>query len=543
MKRILPSVLIILFYNVLGAYAEDEHHVSTEITKKHILLEEYTGIYCGNCPEGDAIAHTLLQATPEAHTISIHAGYYAEPRSGAPDYRIDGGEEIVDYFNVTFYPSGAINRRVFDGTISEVLDRSYWIQYSKTIAAEDAPVNLYLSSTYDGDTRELTIHVEGYFTAEEQMDEQELTILWTQDNIVGFQNGSTTGDNYNHMHMLRGFVTPTWGEELDSPKQGEYFEKDYSLTLPEDVKEIEVKAEDIEIIAFVTNGKSNVLNATATKPVYDNFDMPLAGVISEPKIPISSYYGYNFFEVELANKSNHAIETATFDIEVNGTHYESEWNGAIVPFGKEEIMVACNYEMDWSELNSYKVTLVKINGEEVDESSLEGTFSAPQEATPVITVNLKTNREAAENHYYVKDEDGNIIQELGPYEDGVSAEYEETVTLEANKVYCFEITDAWGDGIYSPRGNFTTHSSDGSLILQILDVADFGARCFVYTSKDVDAIRMVENDGLSDMDNVDVYSTDGHKVFSGKLTDIHLPAGCYILRDKESGAIVKKTIH
>jgi len=47
----------------------------------------------------------------------------------------------------------------------------------------------------------------------------------------------------------------------------------------------------------------------------------------------------------------------------------------------------------------------------------------------------------------LKDADGNTLREFGPYQDGVSATYEETVEgLDEGKTYCIEILDSAGDG-------------------------------------------------------------------------------------------------
>ena len=55
-------------------------NVSTEPQNKKALIEEFTGINCGNCPDGHAIAAKLQLAQPEnVYTIAIHAGHYAEP--------------------------------------------------------------------------------------------------------------------------------------------------------------------------------------------------------------------------------------------------------------------------------------------------------------------------------------------------------------------------------------------------------------------------------------------------------------------------------
>lgn len=384
--------------------SDEEHSVSTEVSAKGVLLEEFTGINCGWCPQGHAIAAKLAKASPEVYVVAVHAGSFSTPAYDEPDFRIDEGEEIVRQFNVenSGYPSGMVNRHDYYDTGNPVCSRNLWKPYTKIGVSEVAPVNLLVTGSYDGATRQLTVHVEGYYTAEKQAENQALCVLWTQDNIMGPQNGGLVGDEYMHQHVLRGYLTDLWGDALDSPAKGEYFSRDYKLTLPESIKNVEVKPEDVRIIAYVMSDKRDIQNVTGCKPVYSNYDMPLGGVIAAPKIPIGSYWGCNFFEMELTNKSNKAITEATFDVDVNGKVVTASWNGMIPSFETKEIVVKCNYEIKEEGQNDYKISLRSINGQNVEESSFGGIFTSPIQATPDVTVKLSTNKEADENHFTLR---------------------------------------------------------------------------------------------------------------------------------------------
>jgi hypothetical protein len=52
--------------------------VPTTVQKKAIVLEEYTGIYCGYCPDGHKRAAAIKAANPSAVIIAIHAGNFAD---------------------------------------------------------------------------------------------------------------------------------------------------------------------------------------------------------------------------------------------------------------------------------------------------------------------------------------------------------------------------------------------------------------------------------------------------------------------------------
>lgn len=513
--------------------------VETGVTARAVLLEEFTGIHCGFCPQGHAIAKKLAKARKDIYVVAIHGGSYAVPGSDEPDFRTEEGEDIVRHFDVTGFPCGMINRRDVMDTGTPVYGRNMWKALAKAAVAETAPVNLLATSRYDGATRELTVHVEGFFTAAEQPAGQCLNVLWTQSGIVGPQNGGLVGDEYVHRHVLRGYISDCWGDAIDAPAQGGYFERDYRMTLPESVKGIGVAPGDVDIVAFVTVGRQDVANVTACKPSYVNCDMPAGGVLSEPKMPVGSYWGCNFFEAALSNKSDKPITAATFEVEVNGVAATSDWEGFVPPFGTEEITVRCNYAIKETGQNQYRITLKTVNGEDVPESSLGGTFASPRAATLQISVDLKTNREAGENRFCVRDADGAMVAEFGPYPDGQSATATESVTLEAGRIYYIEVTDSWGDGIYSPAGYITSHSADGSLIEQVYSIDDFGVRSFFRTSKETAGISGTDAgaDGM-----VAVWRLDGTMAYSGPRRGMDIPDGTYIVCDRASHKIGKMTI-
>lgn len=552
MKRTRLLTLLFIAANLIGgsvpAFADANdgtgYSVPTDEQLKGALLEEFTGIHCGNCPSGHAIAQQLANACDRVYVVAVHAGSYATPAFDQPDFRIDEGEEMVEEFGTerVGYPCGMINRHDFLSSGSPVCSRSMWKVLAKAATSETAPVNLLAKASYDGNTRELKVHVEGYFTAAEQAADQHLNIIWTQSNILGPQNGGLMGDEYVHRHMLRGFITPLWGDTLDTAKQGTYFARDYTITLPEAIKDVTVKAEDIEVIAFVTNDKRDVQNVTGCKPEYTNYSKPLAGELSAPLIPIGGYWGCNFFEATLTNNSDKTLTEATFSIDINGTAKTATWTGEIAPFESKEITIRTQYDVEDNVQNKFSITLLSLNGQQVEPSVLSGTFTSPREATPEISLKLKTNKESDENTFCIKDADGQTVKEFGPYPTGSVTETTESVTLEPNRIYYLEITDKWGDGIYSPAGYVVVRSSDNSLVDQIYAIDGFGTRTVFRTSKEAVGIKDVTAQSTADADIV-AYSTDGTVAYKGKRSAMNVIPGVYIIYDSTSRTISKVTIN
>mgnify|MGYP001523423556 FL=1 len=102
------------------------------------------------------------------------------------------------------------------------------------------------------------------------------------------------------------------------------------------------------------------------------------------------------------------------------------------------------------------------------------------------------------------------------------------------------MTDLWGDGIYTPMGYYTAYSSDGSMIEQVYDIPDFGARSIFRTSKETAGIGTVA--GHPADGDVKVYRLDGTVAYSGKRDSVNLPAGVYVVYDADTRTVTKQII-
>lgn len=557
------KILLFSIYVACTAPTAHAYEVPTTQQKKNILLEEFTGIHCGYCPQGHAIANNLLIAQSEyIYVIAIHSGDFSKPSSDQPDFRTERGDLINQTIGAEFYktgyPSGMINRHTFAGN-SPVTGRGDWTKDAKDQNAETALVNLLLKSTYDGNTRQLNVTVEGYYTQDSGQDFNLLNIALTQSNIKGPQNGGAMGSDYIHNHMLRDYLTPSWGDTIQTTKQGDYFTRTYIYTLPEKIKGTDVKAENIELVAFVCNDKTEVLNVTGGKPAYSNFDKPLNATISPSSQTIKINYGYNFFEGILKNESNQAITSAEFLVTINGVSQNVNWNGEIHAFESLPISLKVS-PYEFIPQNECTITLTKLNGQDISGNNITYTFSAPYECTPELVIELQTDLYADENRYAIKDQDGNTVKEFGPYPTDKKAVYTETASLEQGKIYCFEVNDLWGDGIQQPKGYYKLiNQEDHSMIVQQYDIKLFGDRFFFKTSLTSGIDEAVSERGAkvfscdgetevcftpanSGITIVELYSAEGIKVtsntlkvYSGQTTSqtlstSALPAGIYFIK-------------
>jgi hypothetical protein len=239
--------------------------VSTNPELRRIVVEEFTGIYCGYCPDGATKVQAILDKYPgRAMAIGIHSSnQYSLPQNGSghPDFRTTHGPSFQTLSGLNAFPAGMISRSQPPAGQSQCCAQSYstslamnrtnWMSMADDIidAQEYSPVNVGLRTTWNETTRELTIDCEVYFTASEPAEDR-LHVMITESNIIGFQSDYTNGNTnyYNHKHVLRQAVTNYIGELIATTTQGTLFTKTYTVTIP-----ASWKIQNCEVVAFVTD--------------------------------------------------------------------------------------------------------------------------------------------------------------------------------------------------------------------------------------------------------------------------------------------------
>lgn len=258
--------------------ADDTFLASTSVQKKVAVLEDFTGVRCGYCPDGHTIAATLLSNNPGKFIVmAVNAGSYAAPQAGWANFTTPYGQSLVSQSAVTGYPAGTMNRHQFSGGQYNIqnnglaMGRSGWTAAANTIMAENAPVNIGAKSTYDAASKKLTIKVDLYYTEAETV-QNNINIALLQSGIVAKQSGG--GDNYVHNHVLRDLITGQWGDPIPSEKtaKGSKYTKTFTYTVPADFNGAVIPpgggAVDIakcDIVVFVTRDKVEILNGLEIK--------------------------------------------------------------------------------------------------------------------------------------------------------------------------------------------------------------------------------------------------------------------------------------
>jgi hypothetical protein len=187
----------------------------TVIPIKRVLLEDYTGHKCPNCPAAATIAHSQEENYHgKLIVLAVHAGYYAIPGTGefAADFRTTAGEEWNTDFLVSAYPSGMIDRKEFNG--HRVLGSEEWITDIASIIDQSPDLNMLIHNTYDSVSRTVNSVIYSQFLRS-LTGSYNITVCVMEDNMISAQDSaSIIIHNYVFNDVLRGSVNGTYGEIL-----------------------------------------------------------------------------------------------------------------------------------------------------------------------------------------------------------------------------------------------------------------------------------------------------------------------------------------
>lgn len=240
---ILPLLLQLLIMISCSHIADDEQliYVKPEAARRVVLLEDFTGQRCVNCPKATEVIEQLQQLYGDSAfiAVAIHGG----PLGFAGNASTVGlatsvGDEYFDHWQLEYQPVGLVNRH---GAVSH----TGWAAAVKEELAKSAPLELTLQATLqDGG---IALRLSAYGTDGTTTGRLQLWLL--EDNVTALQlmPDGTANANYVHHHVLRTPVNGAWGEDFTI---GEDERKEFMAYCPLDSS---WNTQYLSVVAFVYN--------------------------------------------------------------------------------------------------------------------------------------------------------------------------------------------------------------------------------------------------------------------------------------------------
>lgn len=223
--------------------------------KRVVLLEEFTGQMCTNCPTAHQVIENLVGQYPDnLITVSIHAGGTAfsigeDEYPGLVGLRNEQGEAYASAAGATAFPCGVVNR------IGSVLTHDKWAALIREAVQQPASLDMTVDARIEGSNIEITTEIEPYGNIDGYLQ------LWVVESGITAMQMLPTGGvemNYVHNHVFRAAVNGSDGEAVKLVIR-EPFKTTNSIALKPSWN-----AENLSIVAFVYTRDGGVEQAAQT---------------------------------------------------------------------------------------------------------------------------------------------------------------------------------------------------------------------------------------------------------------------------------------
>ena len=184
-----------------------------EPTGKMVLIKDFTGARCVNCPAAAEYAHNLQHQLDEDHIfiMSVHAGFLAQPMGQFPNFLTDEGTEW--YNNHDSNPLFTVDHvALTDGNSLKVEQIDTPVV---TALDEEQSFEIVIGRQFDPTSRQLQVNIQAVSLTDRD-GHFFITACLVEDNIVGWQiiPGGTDKEYVFH-NVFRGTLNGAYGESFE----------------------------------------------------------------------------------------------------------------------------------------------------------------------------------------------------------------------------------------------------------------------------------------------------------------------------------------
>lgn len=226
---------------------------------KSVLLEQWTGTWCPQCPPANTAGNTL-DNDPQVVVAKHHA--VDEFTSGA-------STAFFAPYEVTFTPAGVLDQGEY-GTYAPNPSSAQWGQQVEQRKQGVSPVQVGIGAVYNALDRMLTVDMSATYTYG-LPGEHAMNVFILEDGLAAPQANAPA--SYVHQQVVRDVLTGVQGDGTVvpfTPVPGTAYTATWNFIVPEDWV-----AQNIRAVGFVThreNGEATTLNVRSTASLVVGLD-------------------------------------------------------------------------------------------------------------------------------------------------------------------------------------------------------------------------------------------------------------------------------
>ncbi|MES2748070.1 MAG: Omp28-related outer membrane protein [Bacteroidota bacterium] len=220
--------------------------------KKRVLIEDYTGTWCGNCTRVSHAIELVKAQSDKVVTVAIH--------NGNDPYHFAGIAPLKNLIlpnSPLALPVSRLNR-VNVWTFPEPTNT----QEALNFTSNNTTLGIAMNSTVANGNINLDVNVKFLDT----YSDLKLVVYLLEDHLIYFQRNYTTYYNavnpildYEHNHVLRNSLTDILGDAITGTTNGSTVTKNFTIPIPSTIE----NPNNINFVAFVVGADNQVLNARA----------------------------------------------------------------------------------------------------------------------------------------------------------------------------------------------------------------------------------------------------------------------------------------
>jgi len=232
-------------------------HDGSETTfTKRLLVEDYTGTWCGYCPRVAWGIEQLHTQTENFVPVAIHRPSSNVNSSVYDPYNYDTSE-LENLIDVPGYPKGMLNRMTQwtfpepDNlaqavSLTQGANPGLGLALKPVVSNGNIALDVKVKFSNDFTGLKLVVYV------------LENGLLYEQHNYTDYYDGVDVIEDYHHNHVLRQLLTPLLGEGIAATETavGNTFTKTFNVAVAGNI----TNAANIEFVAFVVDAQGNAIN-------------------------------------------------------------------------------------------------------------------------------------------------------------------------------------------------------------------------------------------------------------------------------------------
>lgn len=204
-------------------------YVEPPEVSRAVLIEDFTGQYCVNCPRATEEIERLIAEYGDTTVIAvaIHSGPFSKSQGSYTPLYTAQGDEYFTHWGLSSQPVGLVDR-LFSSYPFDYTDWAGGVNYE---VSQKAPVSIRVETglNEDGNQCDAGVEVIGLDSA---LVKGKLQLWLVEDSIDSFQlmPGGGREEHYNHMHVFRATINGAWGDDI-SVNHGEVVQKTYKFPM------------------------------------------------------------------------------------------------------------------------------------------------------------------------------------------------------------------------------------------------------------------------------------------------------------------------